>query len=52
MWIVWVFLGLIVGFAAGFTVAAYTQVEMDKKAVSDGVIKLCGKIFVLKEIDL
>lgn len=52
MWFVWLFLGFIVGVFAGIVFAAYAWVEDNKKAVADGVIKLCGKLFVLKEIDL
>lgn len=52
MWIVCLLLCFIVGGFAGFAVAAWAAVESDKKAVADGVIKLCGKLFVLKEIDL
>lgn len=52
MWIVCLLLGFVVGGFAGFVLVAYAAVESDKKAVADGVIKLCGKLFVLKEIDL
>jgi hypothetical protein len=50
------FLGLLLGFllgcSAGLMLAAWMSVVSDQKAVADGVIKLCGKLFVLKEIDL
>ena len=52
MLIVWLLIVFIVGVIAGFTLAAYAAVESDKKAVSDGMIKLCGKLFLLKELDL
>ncbi len=52
MWILWLLLGFLVGCFAGIAFAAWTAVESDKKAVADGVIKLCGKLFVLKELDL
>lgn len=52
MWIVWLFIGFILGVFAGFLFAVWAAVENDKKAVADGVIKLCGKLFVLKELDL
>lgn len=52
MWIVWLFLGFLVGGFAGFVFAAWAAVESDQKAVADGVIKLCGKLYALKEIDL
>lgn len=52
MWIVWLLLGFFVGVFAGLMFCVWAAVEVDKKAVADGVIKLCGKIYVLKEIDL
>ena len=51
MWIVFLILGVFIGGIAGFVLAAMAVCESDKRAVSDGVIKLCGKLFVLKEID-
>lgn len=52
MWIVWLFVGFVLGVVVGFLFAAYACVETNKKAVADGVIKLCGKLFALKEIDV
>ena len=52
MWILWLLLGFMVGCFAGIMFVAWAAVESDKKAVADGVIKLCGKIFALKEIDV
>ena len=52
MWIIWLFLGFAIGVIAGFVLAVRTAIEIDKKAISDGVIKLCGKLYALKEIDL
>lgn len=42
--------GLLLGFLCGFFVAAWCCVHNDKMAVNQGVIKLCGRIFRLEEI--
>lgn len=47
-----IILWLVIGFAFGFIVAAYAASEMDKTAVRDGVIKLCGSIYRLEKIDI
>ena len=52
MWIFCIFVGLLIGFFTGFVIAVYAQVKMDKQAINLGAIKLCGKIYALKEIDL
>jgi hypothetical protein len=50
MWIVCLLLGFFVGCLAGLILAAWMAVESDKRAVADGVIKLCGKLYVLTNI--
>lgn len=52
MWFLWLLGGFLVGAGVGFIVAAWMAVESDKYAVACGVIKLCGKLFALKEIDV
>lgn len=45
-------IGLSIGFVIGFIFAAWASVESDKQAVADGVIKLCGDIYKIEEIDV
>ena len=52
MWLLWIFIGLLLGFATGFVFAVWAQYEMDQRSVRDGVIKLCGKFYTLNKIDL
>ena len=52
MWLIMLFVGFLVGVIAGLVWFAWATLETEKKAVADGVIKLDGKVFVLKEIDL
>lgn len=42
---------LVAGFCAGLVLAALGQLELDKRAVKDGVIKLDGEIYKLEKID-
>lgn len=42
--------GLLIGFVLGFLAAAYCAVHNDLEAIEQGFIKLCGRIFLLEEI--
>ncbi len=45
-------LGVFVGFCAGVFATAKAQVDIDKEAAKDGVIKLGGVIYKLEKIDV
>lgn len=42
--------GILLGCVLGFFIGAWCSVYNDKMAVEQGVIKLCGRIFRLEEI--
>lgn len=50
MWFLYVLIGLLFGFVLGIVVAAWCQVETDKKSIETGIIKLCGQFFSLTKI--
>lgn len=37
--------GLLVGIAVGFIISAIAQVEIEKRAITDGCVKLNGRMF-------
>lgn len=55
MWLVWLLVGIVIGFPIGGFVAlvlvAWNEAKLNKEAIANGVIKLNRKLFVLKEID-
>ena len=42
--------GLLVGSFAGFVMAAYGQVRIDKAAIETGVIRLCGELYQVEKV--
>lgn len=52
MWLLWLFIGFVVGFLAGFLLVVWGQYHKEKDAVNSGFIKLLSKVYMIKEIDL
>lgn len=52
MWALYVLVGLVLGFMLGFSIVVWSQVNMDRKSIEIGIIKLCGRFFTLTEIDV
>lgn len=43
-------IGIVLGFVLGFCVAAWASVHGDRVAAEQGVVKLCGRIYRIEEI--
>ena len=46
-----ILVGLLVGGIIGFMLMAGCQVTLDRQAITNGYVKLCGKIYKISEID-